>query len=147
MIDVDHFKAINDTHGHVAGDQVLERLAQVLANTMRPYDLVARFGGEEFVALMPGATLEQAQAIGERVREAVAAMAIAAQATDVPIPITASVGVSGLGPGELDGLAMLGRADHAMYAAKREGRNRCAVLDPGPRATPARGASAPSSLG
>jgi diguanylate cyclase (GGDEF)-like protein len=128
MIDVDHFKAINDTHGHATGDQVLEQLAQVLLAAMRPYDLVARYGGEEFVALMPSTTLEQACMIGERVRDAIATMVINVQPSGEPLSVTASIGVSGLDDGEPDGTAMLMRADSAMYDAKRGGRNRCVVL-------------------
>ncbi len=154
MIDVDHFKAINDSHGHAAGDQVLEQLARVLATTLRPYDLVARYGGEEFVALMPGSSLQQAAATAERVRSAVAGLSVTpttasssassadssppasltasarAPAADQPVTVTASVGASSLGPAEGNGAALLERADRAMYAAKRSGRNRCVVLGP-----------------
>ena len=126
MIDVDHFKAINDAHGHAVGDNVLERIAHTLIATMRPYDLVARYGGEEFVALMPGTTHGQAAEVAERVRTAVEGMALRTQGS-APLTITASLGIGSLVEGEAP-TAMLERADRAMYLAKREGRNRCICL-------------------
>jgi diguanylate cyclase (GGDEF)-like protein len=134
MIDVDHFKAINDTHGHAAGDQVLERLARMLIESVRPYDLVARYGGEEFVALMPGLTLEQAAGAAERVRHAVQTMPLAGggEAAGLPAGITASLGYSCLGGADDTLAALLDRADRSMYAAKHGGRNRVVGLPPGP---------------
>ncbi len=127
MIDVDHFKGINDSHGHAVGDKVLERIAHTLISTMRPYDLVARYGGEEFVALMPGTTAAQAAALAERVRKAVEAMNLQTQ-SGLPLAITASLGVSTLAESDMSAAVMLDRADQAMYRAKRGGRNRCVCL-------------------
>ncbi len=132
LIDVDHFKSINDTYGHATGDDVLERLAALLIDAMRPYDLVARYGGEEFVALMPGADLVHAEAAAERIRLAVERMRVdwpsAAGGTDRGV--TASVGATSLGGWEERAADLLARADRAMYAAKNGGRNRCVALPP-----------------
>lgn len=133
MIDVDHFKAINDTYGHSTGDDVLERLAVLLIGAMRPYDLVARFGGEEFVALMPSARLDQAEAVAERIRCAVESMPVSwpgTQGTGRAGPVTASVGATVLSEAGEHAADLLARADRAMYAAKNGGRNRCVALPP-----------------
>ena len=121
MIDADHFKRVNDTWGHQVGDQVLQALAQTLRETLRNSDAGFRYGGEEFVALMPETHPFAAVAVAERLRERVAALAL-------PVPkgpalrITISVGVAGLMDGD-DGAALLRRADQACYQAKSRGRN------------------------
>lgn len=129
LIDVDHFKAINDGHGHAAGDEVLESTAALLIDVLRPYDLVARYGGEEFVALLPGTTLQQALQVAERLRQAIERLSVPAMGGR-PLPqVTASIGVASLGAAGSDSAeALLSRADQAMYAAKRGGRNRCEVM-------------------
>ena len=130
MVDVDHFKAINDQLGHGAGDEVLERLASVLTAGLRPYDLSARYGGEEFVALLPGATLAEAEATAERLRVAIEGMRIPGF-NDKHLPhVTASMGISCLGEPPDDATALLRRADEGMYAAKDLGRNRCVSVPP-----------------
>jgi diguanylate cyclase (GGDEF)-like protein len=119
MLDVDHFKRINDTHGHPVGDQALRAVAGRVAAQLRGGDSCARYGGEEFVVLLPGTSLAQACEIGERIR---AALASAALATTPPLPVTASIGVAEYAPGMLvDGV--LAAADGAVYVAKRSGRN------------------------
>lgn len=128
MIDVDHFKAINDAHGHAAGDRVLAALANSLISTMRPYDLVARYGGEEFVALLPGVDLAQALQIAERVRVAIESMRVEARGPE-PLTVTASIGVSSLRSSDASATVTLDRADQAMYRAKHGGRNRCVSSD------------------
>ena len=126
MIDADHFKDLNDTHGHQAGDEVLRQLARLCAGAVRPYDLLARYGGEEFVVLMPGLQLEPACAVAERIRLAVAEMRCAS-AAGVELRTTVSVGVACLdrseGDPDTEGQALLQRADRAMYRAKAAGRN------------------------
>ena len=118
MLDLDHFKWINDSHGHLVGDQVLIQVARVAAASLRGNDVVGRIGGEEFVLLLPHADAAQASAIAERVRGA-----IAAAGSDPDLPrVTASLGVATLMPDE-DAAALLNRADGALYAAKRAGRN------------------------
>jgi diguanylate cyclase (GGDEF)-like protein/PAS domain S-box-containing protein len=122
MTDLDHFKRINDRHGHQVGDQVLQEFARLLQSHCRDIDLVARFGGEEFVILMPEVGLDEARACAERMR------ATLAQATIPPLaePVTASFGVAELAPGE-DGEALLRRSDEALYAGKAAGRDRVTV--------------------
>lgn len=123
-LDVDHFKRINDTHGHAVGDAVLQQLAQLLRHRLRSADLMARVGGEEFVAVLVGIAPQQAAEICERLRLAVAEHDWAAVAPGLSVRI--SVGIAGgLPPLQAD--LLLARADHALYAAKRTGRNRVHV--------------------
>jgi diguanylate cyclase (GGDEF)-like protein len=120
MVDVDHFKQVNDTHGHAAGDDVLRHLSRLLPTSLRSLDRLGRIGGEEFLAVLPDATLQQAATIAERMRASLAATPAPTGAG--PLPVTASIGVAMLRPGEsLD--ALLDRADQALYAAKGSGRN------------------------
>lgn len=114
--DVDRFKAINDNHGHAAGDAVLHRLGQVMKRHLRGHDVVARVGGEEFVVLLPETDAEGAHRVAERIRRAVATM-------DAPHPVTISGGVAMILPGETLESATH-RADSAMLNAKLSGRNR-----------------------
>jgi two-component system cell cycle response regulator len=128
LLDVDHFKRINDTHGHPAGDAVLRYVARLIRAQLRGSDVVARYGGEEFVLLLPGTPLPAALDTAERIRRV-----IAAQTMPVPVPvpeplrITVSIGAAALLPGDDPaGLAadLVQRADQALYAAKQGGRNR-----------------------
>ncbi len=122
-MDVDHFKRVNDTHGHGVGDQVLQGLARTLQQRLRRSDVAARIGGEEFVALLPDTGLEEAQAAADALR-----LAVAAQEYPQVGHITISLGVSALRGGDEDGAsALLQRADAALYQAKGEGRNRVCV--------------------
>lgn len=117
IVDLDHFKSINDSRGHKRGDAVLEQTAKILRFACREEDIVARIGGEEFVAVMPDAGLADAANIAEAVRAKIAAHLASG------IPVTASIGVAALAPGEnFDDLFR--RADDAMYRAKLAGRNR-----------------------
>jgi len=128
MIDVDHFKRINDLWGHAAGDEVLQRVADTLISYVRPDDLSARFGGEEFVALLPGTPLAEAADVAERIRAAIAALQISSLVTAEAPQVTASLGVTALDPDVATVDQLLQRADNAMYAAKAEGRNRCVIV-------------------
>lgn len=123
-LDVDHFKRINDSHGHAVGDAVLQQLAQLLRHRLRSADLMARIGGEEFLAVLVGIAPPQAAEICERLRLAVAEHDWAAIAPGLVVRI--SVGIAG-GTPPLQADALLDRADHALYAAKRGGRNRVHV--------------------
>lgn len=120
MVDVDGFKYFNDQYGHIAGDRVLAAVANALREHLRPTDLIARFGGDEFAVLLRETHLDAALETAERVREHVATLSPRSLAT----PITISVGVDAAGPEDsLNDLVQ--RADSAMYAAKASGRNRC----------------------
>ncbi|MDO9092264.1 MAG: GGDEF domain-containing protein [Rubrivivax sp.] len=120
LLDVDHFKLVNDTHGHAAGDQVLVQLAQLLRENTRTGDVLARHGGEEFVIVLPGMPLQRAAEVCERLRERVAAHDWALTGG-----VTVSIGLVASPPHELR--ALLQRADEAMYRAKRDGRNSVVV--------------------
>lgn len=119
LLDVDHFKAYNDTYGHIEGDELLQELASVLREEVRDTDLAARFGGEEFTVLLPATSSDQAAAIAERLR---------ARLQSYPFPhggVTVSIGVAtATGSGSYDRRALLTCADRALYEAKAEGRNR-----------------------
>ena len=121
LVDLDHFKRINDSHGHAAGDEVLRRSAQVLAGAVRRSDLVARYGGEEFVVIAPRCRLAAAITIAKRFRRGLGALTISLYGR--VIPITASVGIA-TADWTLDTPeALLRRTDHALYQAKISGRN------------------------
>ncbi len=120
--DVDHFKQVNDTWGHEAGDRVLKILAETLAARLRGVDLVARYGGEEFVVILADTTLEHAMETAEELRGIIATLDF--HYRDQPVPITASCGLTQCGEGD-DGESLFRRADAALYRAKQAGRNRC----------------------
>ena len=122
MFDADHFKRVNDTHGHPAGDAVLRHLAVLLSATFRQVDVVARVGGEEFAVLLPSTDAEGAAAVAERLRLAVESQAV--EVDGVPIRCTISAGVATMHADVADLDALMKRADQALYAAKAAGRNR-----------------------
>ncbi len=126
MVDIDHFKSINDTYGHAAGDKALRVVADRLAAGVRGVDLTARYGGEEFVVVMPDTDMAAAAAVAERLRAAIAAEPVATGSA--LLPITISIGVTVLHSEDEDGMALLSRADEALYAAKRAGRNRVVTV-------------------
>jgi diguanylate cyclase (GGDEF)-like protein len=132
MIDLDHFKRVNDDFGHLAGDRVLAGFGALLKRCLRPQDLAGRHGGEEFCVLLADIVPEHALEVAERIRRAAAESPLGG----VPRPVTASVGVAQVLPragGSLD--TALARADEALYAAKQNGRNRVIALPAGPRET------------
>jgi diguanylate cyclase len=123
MIDIDHFKNVNDTWGHQVGDSVLCHLSTTLQQSVRGQDVVARYGGEEFAIILPHTDLHSAMAVGENIRAALARTSVRKDITPPMNPLTISVGVSCYEPG--DSLAdWVGRTDAALYRAKREGRDR-----------------------
>ena len=127
MVDIDHFKRVNDTYGHEAGDEVLKAVAEALRSTARVADIVARFGGEEFVLVLPDTSAEVAARIAERLR-----LAIEALSTDVDgqvIRVTASFGVAQRAAQESQ-LEVLERADAALFSSKKDGRNRVTMSTP-----------------
>jgi diguanylate cyclase (GGDEF)-like protein len=127
MLDLDHFKQINDVYGHNAGDRVLVTVAQTLRREIRSADWLGRWGGEEFVVLLPDSNEAQAEGTLERLRKAVAAQRI--ELSDCSVQITISVGIASWA-GENERVdEVLARADAALYRAKRAGRNRVQVSD------------------
>jgi diguanylate cyclase (GGDEF)-like protein len=118
MLDVDHFKLINDRHGHRVGDQVLQQVAERLRAAVREGDLVCRYGGEEFCIVLHDTNLAEAAEAAERFRQEIASLACA------NVTVSASLGVSSLGLGAQEPCELLDQADRALYAAKRAGRNR-----------------------
>jgi diguanylate cyclase (GGDEF)-like protein len=132
IADIDHFKRVNDDYGHAAGDKVLARFGALLRSQTRSTDIVTRYGGEEFVILMPDTNLEQAAAKAEEIRRLVAAETI----EPLKAPVTASFGVAELADGE-DGDALVDRSDAALYRAKEGGRNAVVKASASPiRASP-----------
>lgn len=123
MLDIDHFKNVNDIYGHEAGDEVLKHFARVIRKAIRPNEFFARYGGEEFTILCY-ATLQQARLIAERVRKAVELSP--AKTSKGEVKITTSMGLAQLMPGDTP-KDMVKRADKALYRAKENGRNRCEV--------------------
>lgn len=124
MVDIDHFKRINDSHGHIIGDQALVAVANALKDSLRNVDMVFRFGGEEFVVLLSNTSREAASMVGERLRMAV--LGIQYLVENRAIELSVSLGCATLLPGEsMDSL--LRRADSALYVSKREGRNRLSM--------------------
>ena len=118
MFDIDHFKKINDTYGHTTGDIVLKEIAQVVTETIRKYDIVARWGGEEFVILVPNSKAEETALMAEKIRETIEKYAFTEAGT-----VTCSFGVTEYKDGDsIDSLVT--RADEALYKAKEQGRNR-----------------------
>jgi diguanylate cyclase (GGDEF)-like protein/PAS domain S-box-containing protein len=123
VIDIDHFKRVNDTHGHQTGDRVLAEVAQQLAAEARIGDVVARVGGEEFAWLMPDTDVEGGHAAADRAREAISALTLPGD-----LAVTVSAGICGF-THALDAQALIGYADEALYAAKHAGRDRALVYD------------------
>lgn len=125
LVDIDHFKDINDTHGHLAGDEVLRDLAQLLLGAARAVDVVARYGGEEFVILLPETPTDGALAFAERLRERVGSHEFAGRSLARPLRLTVSIGVATYPAPDVGSVEELfARADEALYRAKEEGRNR-----------------------
>lgn len=128
MLDVDHFKQVNDTYGHQQGDEVLKMIARQARASLRAYDVVGRYGGEEFIVLLPETDLETAQAVAERLRMAIQASAILKTATGQPQPTTVSLGLTQWRSGDTVD-TLIHRADEALYRAKANGRNRIELAE------------------
>ncbi len=141
MIDIDGFKRINDTRGHVQGDEVLRRIARVLEAESRAIDEPARYGGEEFAVALPETSADGAAGVAERIRKRIAAEAVAAVDGGAPLRVTASVGVAAMPTSAHDPDDLVRAADEALYEAKRGGKNRVCkaptVAPPPRRAAPA----------
>jgi two-component system cell cycle response regulator len=122
MFDIDHFKKINDTHGHLAGDYVLKELARVVRSRLRGEETFARYGGEEFCVVVPETPLDGARTLAEDLRKRVAESQFTFQGES--IACTISCGIAMLAPDDRDGTTLIKRADEQLYVAKRSGRNR-----------------------
>ncbi len=133
MIDIDHFKTVNDTYGHACGDEVLRETARRISANVRSFDTVARYGGEEFVVVMPDTDPESAAAVAERLRQTISATPVKVVEPAAIVPVTASIGIGTAEPGaNVAAAALLERADEALYAAKNGGRNQvCSVGEEG----------------
>ena len=129
LIDIDHFKKFNDSFGHGVGDQVLRLMANVLRERLREYDLPARYGGEELIAVLPGADLATCAAVAERIRRLISECRITRRSTRELLPsITVSIGVGQFQFGE-SMADLIERCDRALYLAKRNGRDRVVTED------------------
>ena len=128
VMDLDHFKVLNDTYGHLVGDQVLQEASRLVASETRAADIACRYGGDELLVILPLASVEETHRVGERLREAFQTHVFCRNAHDVHVTI--SVGAACSSDSELPAQRLLARADQALYRAKRSGRNRLCVWDP-----------------
>jgi two-component system, cell cycle response regulator len=124
VLDIDFFKSVNDTHGHDAGDDVLREFALRIKRSIRGIDLASRYGGEEFVVIMPETDMAVAAMVAERLRRRIAADPFAIQQGAGTIPVTISIGIAAMRGKDDNAASILKRADQALYQAKRDGRNR-----------------------
>jgi two-component system, cell cycle response regulator len=131
VVDVDHFKLINDTYGHSTGDQVLQAIGQLLRDSCRVYDVPGRYGGEEFCIVLPETRPGNTGVVAERIRSRMETTPL--PCGDASICVTASIGIAGMDTAEgnelLSPAALIERADRALYAAKNGGRNRVEMWD------------------
>lgn len=136
LLDLDHFKLVNDQHGHATGDHVLIEATTCMTNTARENDCIGRIGGEEFAILVVDATPDGPAILAERIRQNIAALNLTSDA-GLPVPVKTSIGCVQYQGGRVDGPTLMALADQALYEAKHAGRNqvRCAVYEPLPNAT------------
>ncbi|KFZ30311.1 signal peptide protein [Pseudidiomarina salinarum] len=125
MIDVDHFKQVNDTWGHTRGDFILTKIAEVCEQSLRPSDVIGRFGGEEFVVALPDTSPSDAQAVAERIKNNVEALPLTDELSDLNLSVTIGIAIAQAEDDDLD--ALITRADSMLYAGKRDGRNRVVI--------------------
>ncbi|HET7525449.1 MAG TPA: GGDEF domain-containing protein [Burkholderiaceae bacterium] len=133
MIDIDHFKAVNDTHGHATGDRVIQEVAKQIAAAANDDDLVCRYGGEEFCVVAPNLGVEETRALAEQIRQRIERDANAALRDLPQLKVTVSIGVHTRGAGAASVAELIDRADQALYRSKRTGRNRVSMFA-GPQA-------------
>jgi diguanylate cyclase (GGDEF)-like protein len=137
LLDLDHFKMVNDTHGHLVGDKALRAVSGVLHEQMRSYDVAGRFGGEEFAVLLPQTTEAQALVIAERLRTVIAALSVPVDEDDPDgacVRVTVSIGVAALERAGTELTTLLAAADSALYRAKQDGRNKTCLASDSPLA-------------
>jgi diguanylate cyclase (GGDEF)-like protein len=140
VLDLDHFKLVNDRYGHEAGDQILQHFGTISRAATRPGDLLYRMGGEEFCFLLPGTGLGEATAIAERVRENFAESAVTS--AGLPVRATVSIGIAAVEHAGFDLELLLAAGDAAVYEAKARGRNQTVVADASALSRPAGAAKA-----
>ena len=126
MIDIDHFKKINDAHGHMVGDQVLKSVCTRIREAIRESDFIARYGGEEFVIILPQTSLPDATLVGEKIRILISSNRHRIASLEVAVSVSIVIKTVGIGQSEID---LLKAADTALYTAKTNGRNRCYFSD------------------
>jgi diguanylate cyclase (GGDEF)-like protein len=134
MLDIDHFKRVNDTYGHLTGDAVLAALSATLRGLLREYDIIGRFGGEEFAILLPHTDLVTAEQITERLRAKLAEISVtpgSGSGTETPLQVTVSIGVAALANSRRDLDELIAAADAALYRAKGQGRNQVCLMADG----------------
>jgi diguanylate cyclase (GGDEF)-like protein len=127
MLDIDHFKKVNDGYGHLAGDEVIRNVAKILRTTLRSHDVAARYGGEEFGVVLPGTDIAGGRIVAERVRQRIEAAVLEGKHG---IRGTVSIGIAAYSAEDADHPAWIARADDVLYLAKASGRNRVVVWDP-----------------
>ena len=127
MFDLDYFKKINDTFGHAVGDEILQRVTQAACAELRSADVIGRYGGEEFVIMLPMTNAQQAYSLAERIRKRVAEIRVPTEKGEAAV--TLSIGIVAIIPGAQNGSVenLIRRADEVMYAAKQAGRNRVEI--------------------
>jgi diguanylate cyclase (GGDEF)-like protein len=135
MVDADHFKHINDTYGHIIGDKVLTHIATTLKSGLRECDVVVRYGGEEFLILLPDTTGGQASLPLNRLRQKLAESIFLHKTSKIKMSI--SIGIATISPIDADSMDMVLRADNALFSAKRSGRNKVVYDRPNPSLCPA----------
>jgi two-component system cell cycle response regulator len=125
MVDLDHFKRVNDTYGHLVGDDVLREVSMIIQREVRTVDIVARYGGEEFVVVLPETAEEGAVAFAERVRQRIAEHRVAGEEGEEALSLTVSIGVATFPSSSIETVDdLISHADDALYRAKAEGRNK-----------------------
>ncbi len=130
LLDIDHFKHINDTYGHPVGDQVLQIIAATIAQSIRPYDRAGRWGGEEFLLVLPNTSRDEAEKVAERIRANVAALRLTVE-VQADLEFQVSLGVVSIDSGSPHAVdVLISHADKALYQAKKQGRNRVCIFSP-----------------
>jgi diguanylate cyclase (GGDEF)-like protein len=130
MFDIDYFKGVNDTFGHAVGDQILQRVTQIACAELRSADVIGRYGGEEFVIMLPMTDAQQVYPVAERIRAGVAALRVPTPKGDASVTISIGIAETILKPQDESVDKAMRRADEAMYVAKQAGRNRTVIFDP-----------------
>jgi diguanylate cyclase (GGDEF)-like protein len=127
MIDIDHFKDINDSYGHLVGDRILKEAACLIMSSIRTYDIAGRYGGEEFLVVLPDTNVEHALILAERIRTNIAETLHLKAGITIKNPVTVSIGMASALADDSSVSDLLLRADNSLYTAKGEGRNRVSV--------------------